>query len=159
MPANSCIRRALVPGVVLAATVLATTVLAAPAALAAPPLPVTPSVPAAAQAVAVTIDSAEIAAAPGTVTVTGTVTCTDAVEVSVFGDVAQVQGYDIARDYFGALVQCGTTPTAWTATSFGALRVFLPLPTTVNVTAQYCVNDLLCYTTTASETMTLPATT
>jgi hypothetical protein len=150
MSANRYVRRALITGAVATGTVLA-----APAALAAPPVPA----PVQQQTVEVTLDSAEIGSAPGTVVVSGTVTCTDPVEVFVFGDVAQVQGLDIARDFFfvDPSVQCSSTPTEWTATSFGALRVFLPLPTTINVSAQYCLTDVLCLTATASETLTLPA--
>jgi hypothetical protein len=142
-------RRALTLGVLVAAATLV-----APPALAAPPVPVQQQ-----QSVEVTLDSAEIGSAPGTVEVAGTVTCTDPVEVVVFGDVAQVQGLDIARDFFfvDPPVQCSSTPTAWTATSFGALRVFLALPTTINVSASYCVSDVLCLTATTSETLTLPA--
>jgi hypothetical protein len=143
-------RRALVLGVLVAAATLV-----APPALAAPPVPAPVQQP----TVEVTLDSAEIGSAPGTVVVTGTVTCTEPVEVFVFGDVAQVQGYDIARDFFfvDPAVSCASTPTEWTATSFGALRVFLPLPTTFIVSAQYCVSDVVCLTATATETLTLPA--
>ncbi len=130
-------RVALVVGVVVAATTLA-----APSALAQP------------EPIQVTLDSATIGSEPGTVVLTGTVTCDNPVEAGVFGDVAQVQGLDIARDFFGSPVQCSSTPSDWTATSFGALRVFLPLPTFVEVTAQYCV-DVVCYTATISETLTL----
>ncbi|MGY1640814.1 hypothetical protein ACI782_06715 [Geodermatophilus sp. SYSU D00703] len=148
-------RRALVLGVVAAAT----TLVAQPA-LAAPPVPVTPPVPVQQlQTIEVTLESAEIGSAPGTVDVTGTVTCSTPVEAAVFGDIAQVQGLDIARDFFfvDPLVQCSSTPTTWTTTSLGALRVFLPLPTTINVSAQYCVDELgTCFTGTTTETLTLP---
>jgi hypothetical protein len=132
--------------------VVATTTLAAPSALAAPPAP------AQVQPIEVTLDSAEIGSAPGTVVLSGTVTCDTSVEVGIYGDVAQVQGLDIARDFFfvDPLVQCSTTPSAWTATSFGALRVFLPLPTIITVDAQYCV-DVVCQTASISETLTLAA--
>ena len=126
---------------VLCAVVAATT-LAAPSAVAQP------------EPIQVTLDSATIGSEPGTVVLSGTVTCDAAVEAAVFGDVAQVQGLDIARDFFGLPLQCSSTPTEWTTTSFGALRVFLPLPTIIEVNAQYCV-ELLCHTTTISETLTL----
>ena len=103
----------------------------------------------------VTLDSAEIGSQPGTVVLSGTVTCDIPVEAAVFGDVAQVQGLDIARDFFGLPVQCSSTPSKWTATSFGALRVFLPLPTIIDVNAQYCVGEL-CHTASISQTLTLP---
>ena len=103
----------------------------------------------------VTLDSAEIGSQPGTVVLSGTVTCDIPVEAAVFGDVAQVQGLDIARDFFGLPVQCSSTPSNWTATSFGALRVFLPLPTIIDVNAQYCVGEL-CHTASISQTFTLP---
>jgi hypothetical protein len=132
--------------------VVAATTLAAPSALAAPPDPA----PAPTEPIEVTLDSATIGSAPGTVVLTGTVTCDNPVEAVVFGDVAQVQGLDIARDFFGFIVQCSSTPSAWTATSEGALRVFLPLPTVINVEAGYCVEEL-CYTTSSiSQTLTLP---
>ncbi|MGY1690387.1 hypothetical protein [Geodermatophilus sp. SYSU D01105] len=137
------VRRALVLG----AAVAAATTLAAPTALAAPPAQVEP--------VTVTLDSAEIGDAPGTVVLTGTVTCDSAVEAAVFGDVAQVQGLDIARDFFGIPVQCSSTPTTWTATTIGALRVFLPMETHVNVNAQYCTAEL-CHTATTRQTLVLP---
>ncbi|MGY1637909.1 hypothetical protein ACI78V_14780 [Geodermatophilus sp. SYSU D00742] len=143
-------RTALVLGVVVAVATLA-----APSALAAPPVPAPPA-PAQLQSVEVTLDSAGIGSEPGTVVVTGTVTCSEPAEAIVFGDVAQVQGLDIARDFFGVLVPCSSTPTAWTATSGGALRVFLPLPTFVEANAQYCVVDL-CHTATTTRTITLAA--
>ncbi len=135
-------RVALVVGVVVAATTLA-----APSALAQP------------EPIQVTLDSATMGSVPGTVVLSGTVTCDNPVEAGVFGDVAQVQGLDIARDFFGLPVQCSSTPSAWTATSVGALRVFLPLPTTINVNAQYC-DEELCHTASTSRTLTLtpPAT-
>ena len=102
----------------------------------------------------VTLDSATIGSEPGTVVLSGTVTCDIEVEAAVFGDVAQVQGLDIARDFFGLPLQCSSTPTAWTTTSFGALRVFLPLPTFIEVNGQYC-DELLCHTASISETVTL----
>ncbi|MGK5112012.1 hypothetical protein [Geodermatophilus sp. CPCC 205506] len=132
--------------------VVATATLAAPSALAAPPIPVRPA-PAQVDPVEVTLDSAEIGSEPGTVVLRGTVTCNVPVDAVVFGDVAQVQGLDIARDFFGVPAPCSSTPTAWTATSFGALRVFLPLPTYIEVNAQYCVGEL-CYTATVTETVT-----
>jgi hypothetical protein len=132
--------------------VVATTMLAAPSALAAPPAR------AQIQPIAVTLDSAEIGNAPGTVVLSGTVTCDTPVQAGIFGSVAQVQGMDIARDFFSidAAVQCSSTPSAWTATSAGALRVFLPLPTTIDVYAQYCVEEA-CPTVSVSETVTLAA--
>jgi hypothetical protein len=90
------------------------------------------------------------------VVLTGTVTCSEPVDAVVLGDVAQVQGLDIARDFFGVLAPCSSTPTPWTATSAGALRVFLPLPTYIEVNAQYCVGEV-CRTATVSETVTLAA--
>jgi hypothetical protein len=105
-------------------------------------------------AIQVTLDSATIGSEPGTVVLSGTVTCDNEVEAAVFGDVAQVQGLDIARDFFGLPLQCSSAPSAWTTTSFGALRVFLPLPTTIEVNAQYC-DELLCHTASISETVTL----
>ncbi|MGY1703575.1 hypothetical protein ACI79C_03305 [Geodermatophilus sp. SYSU D00697] len=136
------VRRALVLG----AAVAAATTLAAPTALAAPPAQVEP--------VTVTLDSAEIGDAPGTVVLSGTVTCDSAAEAAVFGDVAQVQGLDIARDFFGIPVQCSTTPTTWTATTIGALRVFLPVETHITVNAQYCTVEL-CHTATTRQTLVL----
>ncbi len=130
--------------------VVAATTLASPAALAAPPAP------AQVAPIEVTLDSAEIGSEPGTVVLSGTVTCDNPVEAVVFGDVAQVQGLDIARDFFGLPVQCSSTPSAWTATSLGALRVFLPLPTIININAQYCVGEV-CHTASISQTLTLPA--
>ncbi|WP_448609413.1 hypothetical protein [Geodermatophilus sp. URMC 60] len=131
--------------------VVATT-LAAPSALAASPAG------AQVQPLAVTLDSAEIGSAPGTVVLSGTVTCDTPVEAGVFGSVAQIQGMDIARDFFSvdAAVQCSSIPSAWTATSVGALRVFLPLPATIDVYAQYCVGEV-CPTVSISETVTLVA--
>ena len=128
--------------------VVATTTLAAPSALAAP-LP-----DAQVQPIEVTLDSAEIGSAPGTVVLSGTVTCESEVEAAVFGGLAQVQGLDIARDFFGLPLQCSSTPSEWTTTSSGALRVFLPLPTFIEVNAQYCV-DVVCHITTITETLTL----
>jgi hypothetical protein len=127
--------------------VVATTTLASPSALAQ------------AGPIEVTLDSAEIGSQPGTVVLSGTVTCDNPVEATVFGDVAQVQGLDIARDFFGLPVQCSSTPSVWTATSFGALRVFLPLPTTIDVNARYCVGEV-CHIASISQTLTLavPAT-
>ena len=127
--------------------VVATTTLAAPSALAAPLAQLQP--------IEVTLDSAVIGSAPGTVVLSGTVTCDTPVEAGVFGSVAQVQGMDIARDFFSvdAAVQCSSTPSAWTATSVGALRVFLPLPTTIDVFGQYCVGAV-CQTVSISETVT-----
>jgi hypothetical protein len=107
-------------------------------------------------AIQVTLDSVTIGSEPGTVVLSGTVTCDNEVEAVVFGDVAQVQGLDIARDFFGLPLQCSSTPSEWTTTSFGALRVFLPLPTTIDVNAQYCVGEL-CHTASISQTLTLPA--
>ena len=130
--------------------VVAATVLTAPAVLAAPPAR------AQVEPIEVTLDSAAIGSQPGTVVLSGTVTCDNPVEATVFGDVAQVQGLDIARDFFGLLVQCSSTPSVWTTTSVGALRVFLPLPTTINVNAEYCVLEL-CQTASTSQTLTLAA--
>jgi hypothetical protein len=132
--------------------VVATTTVAVPSALAAPPTR------AQVQPIAVTLDSAEIGSAPGTVVLSGTVTCDTPVQAGVFGSVAQVQGMDIARDFFSieTAVQCSSTPSAWTATSAGALRVFLPQPTTIDVYAQYCVGEA-CPTVSISETLTLVA--
>ena len=129
--------------------VVATTPLGAPSALAAPPTS------AQVQPIEVTLDSVEIGSAPGTLVLSGTVACDTPVEVGVFGSVAQVQGLDIARDYFSveAAVQCSTTPSAWTATSAGALRVFLSLPTVIDVYGQYCVGEV-CQTVTTTETVT-----
>jgi hypothetical protein len=133
--------------------VVAAATLASPSALAAPPAP------AQADPIQVTLDSAAIGSQPGTVVLSGTVTCDSPVEAAVFGTVAQVQGLDIARDFFGLPVQCSSTPSVWSTTSFGALRVFLPLPTTIDVNAQYCVEEL-CHIASISETLTLavPAT-
>ncbi len=128
---------------------VATTTLGAPSALAAPPTR------AQVQPIEVTLDSVEIGSAPGTLVLSGTVACDTPVEAGVFGGAAQVQGLDIARDYFSvdAAVQCSSTPSAWTATSAGALRVFLALPTVVDVSAQYCVGTV-CPTVSVSETVT-----
>jgi hypothetical protein len=131
--------------------VVAATTLASSSALAAPPAP------AQADPIQVTLDSAALGSQPGTVVLSGTVTCDSPVEAAVFGTVAQVQGLDIARDFFGLPVQCSTTPSVWTATSFGALRVFLPLPTTINANAQYCVEEV-CHIASISQTLTLSAT-
>jgi hypothetical protein len=149
-PGLALARVAPVLGVLVAAATLA-----APPALAAPPVPVQqlPSIE-------VTLDVATIGSAPGTLALTGTVTCSDPADAAVFGDIAQVQGLDIARDFFfvDPLLPCSSTPTAWTATSLGALRVYLPMPTTITVSAQYCVGELgPCYTGTTSETLTLAA--
>ena len=102
----------------------------------------------------VALDSVTIGSEPGTVVLSGTVTCDNEVEAVVFGDVAQVQGLDIARDFFGLPLQCSSTPSEWTTTSSGALRVILPLPTFIEVNAQYCV-DVVCHITTITETLTL----
>ncbi|MGR6965281.1 hypothetical protein ACU610_12515 [Geodermatophilus sp. URMC 61] len=128
---------------------VATTTLAAPSALAASPAGVQ------VEPIAVTLDSVQIGRAPGTMVLSGTVACDTSVEAGVFGSVAQVQGMDIARDFFSvdAAVQCSSTPSAWTATSVGALRVFLPLPTTIDVFGQYCLGDI-CQTVSISETVT-----
>ncbi|MGY1823277.1 hypothetical protein [Geodermatophilus sp. SYSU D00079] len=144
------IRRALVLGVAAVATMGLT----APSALAAPPVPVLPAPPVLVDPVAVTLDSAELGSEPGTVVFTGTITCSTQVDAVVFGDVAQVQGLDIARDFFGVLAPCSSTPTAWTATSAGALRVFLPLQAHVEVNAQYCVGEV-CHSATVTETVPL----
>ncbi|MGY1663890.1 hypothetical protein ACI78Q_21890 [Geodermatophilus sp. SYSU D00705] len=149
MSANH-IRRALV----LVGTVVATVLLAAPSALAAPPVPA--PVPDQVEPIEVTLDSLEMGTAPGTVMATGTITCSATVDAVVFGNVAQVQGLDIARDAFGVLAPCSSTPSTWTATSFGALRVFLPMPTYVEINAQYCVGEV-CQTATITETVTLTA--
>lgn len=127
--------------------VLGATALASPSALAAPPAPVQ------ADPIQVTLDSAALGSEPGTVVLSGTVTCDSPVEAAVFGTVAQVQGLDIARDFFGLPVQCSTTPSVWTTTSVGALRVYLPLPTTIDVNAQYCVEEV-CSTASTSQTLT-----
>jgi hypothetical protein len=129
--------------------VVAVTALAAPSALAAVPIP-TP-----AQAIEVTLDSVEIGSAPGTLVLSGTVACDTPIEAGVFGSVAQVQDLDIARDFFSldTAVQCSSSPTAWTATSVGALRVFLPLPTTIDVYAQSCTAEA-CRTVTITRTVT-----
>jgi hypothetical protein len=106
--------------------------------------------------VTVTLDSVTIGSQPGTVVVSGTVTCGSPVEAFVYGDVAQVQGLDIARDIFGVPVQCSGSASTWTATSFGSLRVFLPVETIVNVNAQYCIAET-CYSDSTSGTLDLPA--
>lgn len=128
---------------------VATTVLGAPSALAAP------ATGAQAQPIQVTLDSVAIGSAPGTLVLSGTVACDTPVEAGVFGSAAQVQGLDIARDYFSvdAAVHCSSTPSAWTATSAGALRVFLSLPTVVDVSAQFCVGDA-CPTVSITQTVT-----
>jgi hypothetical protein len=134
---------------VLCGIVVATMTIGAPSALAAPPTR------AQVQPIEVTLDSVEIGSAPGTLVLSGTVACDTPVEAGVFGSVAQVQGLDIARDYFSveAALQCSTTPSAWTATSAGALRVFLSLPTVIDVFGQYCVGEV-CQTVTVTETVT-----
>jgi hypothetical protein len=146
-------RRGLAPARValVLCVVVAAATLASPSALAAPPAP------AQADPIQVTLDSAALGSEPGTVVLSGTVSCDKPVAAAVFGDVAQVQGLDIARDFFGLPVQCSTTPSVWTTTSFGALRVFLPLPTIIEVNAQYCVEEL-CYTASISQTLTPSAT-
>ena len=106
--------------------------------------------------VTVTLDSVTPGSQPGTVVASGTVTCGSPVEAVVYGDVAQVQGLDIARDVFGVPVQCSGSPSTWTATSIGSLRVFLPIETIVNVNAQYCVAET-CYDDSLSETLDLPS--
>jgi hypothetical protein len=152
-PGRALARLALLPSVVAAAVV------AAPAASAAPPAPAAPLAPAQDPTIQVTLDSAAIGSAPGTVELSGTVTCSEPLQVVVYGDVAQVQGLEIARDYYfvDPLVQCSSTPTTWTTTTIGALRVFLPLPTVVSMSTQYCVGDVgPCYTSTTRQTVTLP---
>ena len=136
-------------GLVLARVALVLCAVVAATTLAAPPAR-------AQEAIEVTLDSATIGSEPGTVVLSGTVTCDAPVEAGVFGDVAQVQGLDIARDFFfvDPIVQCSSTPSTWTATSVGALRVFLPMPTTIKVNAQYCV-DVVCQTASINETVTL----
>jgi hypothetical protein len=126
---------------VLCAVLAATTVAATPAR-------------AQVESVEVTFDSATIGSQPGTVVVSGTVTCGSTVEAVVYGDVAQVQGLDIARDFFGVLVQCSATPSTWTVTSIGALRVFLPMETTINLNADYCIAET-CYSDSTSQTLVL----
>ena len=128
---------ALARGALVLCGVVATTALAAPSALAAVPTP------AQAQAIQVTLDSVEIGSAPGTLVLSGTVACDTPIEAGVFGSVAQVQGLDIARDFFSldTAVQCSSSPSPWTATSVGALRVFLPLPTAIDVYAQSCTAE------------------
>ena len=66
----------------------------------------------------------------------------------------ETSGLDIARDFFCLPLQCSSTPTEWTTTTLGALRVFLPLPTFIEVNGQYC-DELLCHTASISETVTL----
>ena len=138
---------ALARGALVLCGVVATTALAAPSALAAVPTP--------AQAIQVTLDSVEIGSAPGTLVLSGTVACDTPIEAGVFGSVAQVQDLDIARDFFSldTAVQCSSSPSAWTATSVGALRVFLPLPTTIDVYAQSCLAEG-CQTVTITQTVT-----
>jgi hypothetical protein len=144
---------ALTRGALVLCGVVATTALAAPSALAAVPIP-TPA-QAQAQAIEVTLDSVEIGSAPGTLVLSGTVACDTPIEAGVFGSAAQVQDLDIARDFFSldTAVQCSSTPAPWTATSVGALRVFLPLPTTIDVYAQSCLAEV-CQTVTISQTVT-----
>ncbi len=140
---------ALARGALVLCGVVATTALAAPSALAAVPTP------AQAQAIEVTLDSVEIGSAPGTLVLSGTVACDTPIEAGVFGSAAQVQDLDIARDFFSldTAVQCSSTPAPWTATSVGALRVFLPLPTTIDVYAQSCLAEV-CRTVTITRTVT-----
>lgn len=142
---------ALARGALVLCGVVATTALAAPSALAAVPSPT----PAQAQPIEVTLDSVEIGSAPGTLVLSGTVACDTPIEAGVFGSVAQVQDLDIARDFFSidTAVQCSSSPSAWTATSVGALRVFLPLPTTIDVYAQSCLAEV-CRTVTITQTVT-----
>jgi hypothetical protein len=106
--------------------------------------------------ITVTVDSATIGEAPGTVVLTGTVTCDTDVQAFVYGDVAQVQGLDIARDFFGTPVPCSPTGATWTATTVGSTRMFLPLDTHVTVSADYCTPEV-CYTDTTSAVITLPS--
>lgn len=142
---------ALARGALVLCGVVATTAFAAPSALAAVPSPT----PAQAQPIEVTLDSVEIGSAPGTLVLSGTVACDTPIEAGVFGSVAQVQDLDIARDFFSldTAVQCSSTPAAWTATSVGALRVFLPLPTNIDVYAQSCTAEG-CQTITITRTVT-----
>ena len=137
-------------GALVLCGVVATTALAAPSAVAA-----VPSTPAQAQPIEVTLDSVEIGSAPGTLVLSGTVACDTPIEAGVFGSVAQVPDLDIARDFFSLApaVQCSNSPSAWSATSVGAVRVFLPLPTTIDVYAQSCLAEV-CRTVTITQTVT-----
>lgn len=146
---------ALARGALVLCGVVATTAFAAPSALAAVPSPTAAQAQAQAQPTEVTLDSVEIGSAPGTLVLSGTVACDTPIEAGVFGSVAQVQDLDIARDFFSldTAVQCSSTPAAWTATSVGALRVFLPLPTNIDVYAQSCTAEG-CQTITITRTVT-----
>lgn len=111
----------------------------------------------AAEPITVTIDAATIGSAPGTVDITGTVTCATSADAFIFGEVRQVQGWDIAQDFYFTEnpVPCSSVPTVWTATTAGADRVFLPLVTDLTATATSCVDEVSCYTGTGSARLVL----
>lgn len=82
---------------------------------------------------------ATLGSIPGTVIVSGTVTCNnDAEFVEVSGSLRQKQGLAVARGDFYVNSTCSSTPTSWTATVDGGTRIFLTKAATLSAVAFGC---------------------
>lgn len=77
--------------------------------------------------------------ATNTVTVRGSLTCSDTVGVEVFGQVSQKVGRATIQGFFGTFVECTAGETvSWSATATGETGIFAPGPAQLAVQAFGC---------------------
>ena len=90
----------------------------------------------------VEVTQARVGEHPGTVIVMGTVGCNKEAEfLTVYGEVRQRQGLNVAVASYYLAVGCSPVLTTWTATATGGNRVFLPKVASITVWARACDID------------------
>lgn len=97
-------------------------------------------------AISFTLDRASLGTAPGTVVVSGTVTCSGPVSQAWGGgNVSQARGLTtVSADFSLDAQPCSGTPHAWVATTHAASRDFLPKAATVTVGFVACDENRTC---------------
>ena len=92
-----------------------------------------------------------------TVTVSGSVTCSDSVGVEIFGQVSQKVGRFVIRGSFGTFIECTAGgPVSWSASATGETGIFAPGPAQLAAQAFGC-NALECAFTEASRSISIRA--
>lgn len=90
-----------------------------------------------------------------TVTVSGSVTCSESVGVEIFGEVSQRVGRRVIRGSFGTFIECTAgEPVSWSASATGEAGIFAPGPAQLAAQAFGC-NALECAFTEASRSISL----
>jgi hypothetical protein len=106
--------------------------------------------------IVLTLDgSATLDRATNTVTVSGSVTCTDTVGVEIFGQVSQKVGRAVIQGFFFTFIDCTAGESvSWSASATGETGIFAPGPAQLAVQAFGC-NAFECVFTEASRSISI----